>query len=120
MKRHPWPLFFLLAACLGCQTAASGIPSDLCNVPGRQAVAQRIVARGGTLETGGGEWDGSVDATTRARMGQPISTVVLPQDRFNAGDVAEAQLMFPEAKISTPLTLEDAQEQRDEEEESDG
>ncbi len=87
-----------------------GEPAELCNVPGRKALADRIAARGGLLVPQENDWDNSVDAATKEKMGPPLASVVLPQDRFSAQDVAEAQVRFPEAQVSSPLTLDEYHE----------
>jgi hypothetical protein len=119
MRIHLSALAVVLAVCLGCQSPFPGAPADLCNTPGRKAYAQQIVARGGLLLTEGKQWDNSVEGDTKEKMGSPFSNVVLPQDKFNARDVAEAQLIFPEAQVSTPFTLEDFHADRAEQSDDD-
>jgi hypothetical protein len=112
-------ILVVLWVCLGCQSTDqqsrypqsrhSGPSAELCNTPGRKAMADQIVARGGRLLDGEDDWDNSVDAATKEKMGHPLSGVVLPQDKFSAKDVATAQLLFPEAQISTPLTLDEVE-----------
>jgi hypothetical protein len=100
----------ILSLCLGCQSTyqGSGAPAELCNTPGRKALADQIVARGGLLLTEGATgWDNSVEPATKAQMGPPLSNVVLPQDKFSSQDVANAQARFPEAQVSNPSTLDE-------------
>jgi hypothetical protein len=101
----------ILPATLGCATPQTyrGELAELCNTPGRHALAERITAKGGILVPAENTWDNSVDAATKEKMGPPLSKVVLPQDRFTAGEVTEAQNAFPEAQVSAPLTLDDVE-----------
>ncbi len=61
------------------------------------------------MVSGTEDWDNSVDRATKEKLGQPLAKVVLPQDRFNNQDIDQAKATFPEAQISTPLTLDDAE-----------
>ena len=112
MRIRRTPFAALLSLCLGCQTAhpGTGAPAELCNTPGRQALAEQIVARGGRLLADEKDWDNSVDPATKAKMGQPLSEVVLPQDKFSVQDVRQAKMIFPEAQISAPFTLDEETE----------
>ena len=104
-----------LSLCLGCQTAHPGAcpPAELCNTPGRQALAEQIVARGGRLLPDEKDWDNSVDPATKAKMGQPLSEVVLPQDKFSAQDVTQAKIDLPRGSGHAPFTLDEETEGSD-------
>ncbi|HEX4142867.1 MAG TPA: hypothetical protein VHY91_04895 [Pirellulales bacterium] len=99
----------VFSLCVGCQSTyqGSGAPAELCNTPGRKALADQIVARGGLLVTEENHWDNSVEPATKQQMGPPLSNVVLPQDKFSSQDVAHAQAIFPEAQVSNPTTLDE-------------
>ena len=100
-------LFWPSVSAASRRTQGSGAPAELCNTPGRKALADQIVARGGLLVTEENSGTTASNAATKAKMGPPLSNVVLPQDKFTAQDVADAKARFPEAQVSTPSTLEE-------------
>ena len=112
MKAAPGAIVacIVLLGLPGCASPGSNsfVPAaELCNTPGRKALSQAIVERGGKLIESQHGWDNSVDHSTKAAMGPPLANVIMPEDKFSQQEISEAKLVFPEANVVAPPTMAD-------------